>query len=228
MNSPLILCIESATKNCSVALFKGEECLAFREESSESYIHSEKLALFANEVLAAVENSRTLLSAVAVSAGPGSYTGLRIGTALAKGIAFSLDVPLISIASLTQLADAAQSLKHGFDVYIPMLDARRMEVYCAVFSSGLEQVNPTEAKVINGDSFSDLKDKKVLIMGDGAEKCVEELRHLNVEYLELECSARNMGKLALDKYLTEQFESLAYYEPFYLKEFIAGTPKKLL
>ncbi|MFK7757834.1 MAG: tRNA (adenosine(37)-N6)-threonylcarbamoyltransferase complex dimerization subunit type 1 TsaB [Flavobacteriales bacterium] len=227
MTAPLLLCIESATKNCSVALFKGEECITVKEESSESYIHSEKLALFVEEVLAQADDSRKMLAAVVISAGPGSYTGLRIGTALAKGICFSLNIPLISVPSLSQLAHAAHFIDSSFNYYIPMLDARRMEVYCGVFNNELHQELDTSAKVIDINSFSEFSHKRIAIFGDGAEKCLE-LLEVKVELIDLECSARNMGKLALQKYSDKEFESLAYYEPFYLKEFIAGTPKKLL
>jgi len=224
---PLILCIESATKNCSAALFKGAECLSFKEESSDSYIHSEKLALFIDEILPSEIDAKRKLKAVAVSSGPGSYTGLRIGTALAKGICFSLGIPLISIDNLSQLAMAAYAMNLGFDYYIPMLDARRMEGYSAVFNSQGTQVVSTKATVIDSDSFKKYDGHRIGVCGDGAEKCLDVLGG-RVQLIELECSARNMGKLALQKYLAEDSESLAYYEPFYLKEFVAGTPKKLL
>ena len=222
-----ILCIETATKNCSVALFEDGHLVSCLEESSAEYIHSEELALFIDQVLS--ENNITAkdLSAVAISSGPGSYTGLRIGVATAKGICVGAGLQLIAIPNLFQLAVAARLKAPSFDMYIPMLDARRMEVFTSVFNASLDILEETYAKVIDEDSFSDLDGKKIAIFGDGAEKCLETLNWLNVELLEVQCSARNLGQITLTKLIEKKFEDLAYFEPFYLKDFIAGTPKKI-
>ncbi len=222
-----ILCIETATKNCSVSLFNGEKELVFKEESGENYIHSEKLTLFIDEVLKEANVDSISLSAVAVSSGPGSYTGLRIGVSTAKGICFGSETPLIAIPNLTQLAEQARASFPDYDYYIPMLDARRMEVYASVIDKVGQVTKETTAIEIDQSSFSKLNERRVAIFGDGAAKCLDTLGHLDVYLLDTTCSARNMGKLALEKLRKEQFEDLAYFEPFYLKEFIAGTPKKL-
>lgn len=222
-----ILCIETATKNCSVALFEDGHLVSCLEESSTEYIHSEKLALFIDQVLSENNTTAKDLTAVAISSGPGSYTGLRIGVATAKGICVGAGLPLIAIPNLFQLAVAARLKAPSFDMYIPMLDARRMEVFTSVFNASLDILEETYAKVIDEDSFSDLDGKKIAIFGDGAEKCLETLNWLNVELLEVQCSARNLGQIALTKLIEKKFEDLAYFEPFYLKDFIAGTPKKI-
>ena len=222
-----ILCIETATKNCSVALFEDGHLVSCREESSTEYIHSEKLAQFIDEVLTENKITAKNLAAVAVSSGPGSYTGLRIGVSTAKGIGVGAGIPLIAIPNLVQLALAATTIDDSFELYIPMLDARRMEVFTAVFTANLEVLENTYAKEIDADSFNDLAGKRIAIFGDGADKCLETLSGLNVKLVNVNCSARNMGQIALTKLRDQNFEDLAYFEPFYLKDFIAGTPKKV-
>jgi tRNA threonylcarbamoyladenosine biosynthesis protein TsaB len=222
-----ILCIETATKNCSVALFEDGHLVSCIEESSSEYIHSEKLALFIEEILIDNKISAKQLSAVAVSSGPGSYTGLRIGVSTAKGICVGAGIRLIAIPNLIQLALAAKTKDDSFELYIPMLDARRMEVFTAVFQSDLEVLENTYAKEIDEGSFKDLAGKRIAIFGDGAEKCLETLSDLNVKLVKVHCSARNMGHIALTKLQDQNFEDLAYFEPFYLKDFIAGVPKKV-
>lgn len=226
--SKVILCLETATKICSVALFKEGKMIGVKEESSEEYIHSEKLALFIDEVLTMTETQPSDLSAVAVSSGPGSYTGLRIGVSTAKGICLGANSSLISIPNLTQMAAYAIKMHSEYDFYIPMLDARRMEVFTSVFDTDFRIVRETEALVVDENSFGELKGKKIAIFGDGASKCMEVLNHLDVELLNIHCSARNMGELALEKLRTNSLEDLAYFEPYYLKEFVAGKPKKLI
>jgi len=226
--TPLILCIESATKVCSVAIFRGEEVLSIREESSDQYIHSEKLAVFIEECISEAQIQPKEINAVAVSSGPGSYTGLRIGTATAKGFCFGIDIPLIAIETLESLAHTAVSKFPDHDIYLPMIDARRLEVFTAIFDSNLDRLVNTFAEEVDSDSFSECKDKKVLIFGDGAEKCIDTLKHLNLTFEHVHCSARNLGKLAMQRFNTSDFSDLAYFEPFYLKDFVAGKPKKLL
>ncbi len=228
MSSTHILCIETATKVCSVALFRDEELVSIREESSEKYIHSEKLATFIDECMKESGVKYVELSAVAVSAGPGSYTGLRIGVSTVKGICFGAGLPLLAIPNLEQLAHAAIRVNPEFDAYLPMIDARRMEVFTGGWNREGEQFMETSAVEVDEGSFSALQNMKICILGDGAAKCVDTLGHLEVELIEMHCTARNMGKLALEKFKRGETEDLAYYEPFYLKEFVAGKPKKLL
>lgn len=226
--TPLLLCIESATKVCSVALFEGDNLVSIVEESSDQYIHSEKLATFIESCVAKAGKTPKDIHAVAVSSGPGSYTGLRIGTATAKGFCFGIDIPLTAIETLESLAHEAARAHPGYDVYLPMIDARRLEVFTAAFDSDGKRLTQTFAEEVTPESFSDFKEKKILIIGDGAEKCLDTLTHLNVTFKEVNCSARNMGKLALQRYKDSNFVDTAYFEPFYLKDFVAGKPKKLL
>lgn len=227
--SKFILCLESSTKVCSVAIFDGEKELAFREEASDKYIHSEQLAVFVNEVLNEAHVTSSSLAAVAVSSGPGSYTGLRIGVATAKGICYGADAKLIAIPTLEQLAFKAHAINNSFRYYLPMLDARRLEVFTQVHDTLKKTVGDIRAVEIDESSFTDLDKGSIAICGDGAAKCENILKKNNeVTLIELGCSARNMGVLAFDKLQREDFEDLAYFEPFYLKDFIAGKPKKLL
>lgn len=223
---PLILNLETATKSCSVALAENGNILAVKELVSEQFSHAEKLNLFIEDVLKQANRSMKDLSAVAVSAGPGSYTGLRIGSSTAKGICYALDIPLISINSLQALAAL---VKYAEGLICPMFDARRMEVYSAVYTSELKTVKQTDAVIVDEHSFEDiLLEQKVLFLGPGAEKCQELIRHSNADFdLKTEVSAVGMSQLSYAKYLENQFEDVAYFEPAYLKDFIAGTPKKL-
>lgn len=221
-----ILCIETSTDVCSVAMARDGAVVALRESPERD--HAARAAVFVAEVLAeaevtagsAVSAGRARLDAVAVSRGPGSYTGLRIGTSLAKGLCFGLDIPLISVGSLNGLA--AQVGVGG--VLIPMIDARRMEVYCQVFE-GARAVSDVEAKVMDENSFSEWRDKKeVYIFGDGAEKCRDVLPW--AKYVDVKASARGMARLAEEALAAGKTEDVAYFEPFYLKDFIITTPKK--
>ncbi len=226
--TPLILCIESATKVCSVAIFRGKELISIREESSDQYIHSERLAVFIEACILEAQLNPSKIQAVAVSSGPGSYTGLRIGTATAKGYCFGIDIPLIAIETLESLASKAIENYPDFDIYLPMIDARRLEVYTAAFSSNGKKLSETFAEEVDSKSFSEFSSKRILIFGDGAEKCLDTLSHLDVTFKDVNCSAKNLGKLALQKFQSSEFADLAYFEPFYLKDFVAGKPKKLL
>jgi len=226
--TPVILCVESATKVCSVAIFRGEKLISIQEESSDQYIHSEKLAVFIKDCIEEAELNPKDINAVAVSSGPGSYTGLRIGTATAKGFCYGIDIPLLAIETLESLAHEARVQFPDYDIYLPMIDARRLEVFTAVFNQAGERLSATFAEEIDSESFKEFSDKKILIVGDGAEKCVSTLNHLDLTFENVKCSARNLGKLALQKFKASDFSDLAYFEPFYLKDFVAGTPKKLL
>ena len=218
-----ILCIESATKSCSVALAKDGQLLDCIEEVSEKYSHAEQLTVFIQDILAKHQFSTKDLDAVAISSGPGSYTGLRIGVSTAKGMCYALDIPLISISTLEAMA---QVMKDDYAEHIlcPMIDARRMEVYCAFFG---KHRSPVSAKVIEADSFADeLEKAPVLFFGDGADKCQEILTHPNAHFeLGVYPSAKGMVELAQQKFTKKAFEDVAYYEPFYLKEFVAGVKR---
>lgn len=221
----IILNIETATKNCSVSVSDGDTLLALRELNEGKFSHAEKLHSFIVDVLEHAGLSMTDLNAVAVSKGPGSYTGLRIGVSAAKGLCYALDIPLISVSTLKCLARQIQA--KTYDFVVPLLDARRMEVYSAVFDGEFIQVRETKAEVIDENSFNELLEKgKVRFLGDGAEKCKAFIRHTNASFVsETYPSAKEMVTIAHAKYEQAEFENLAYFEPFYLKDFVAGKPK---
>jgi tRNA threonylcarbamoyladenosine biosynthesis protein TsaB len=171
------------------------------------------------------------IDALAVSKGPGSYTGLRIGTSTAKGLCYALDKPLIAIDTLQSMASAALDNREKPTLFCPMLDARRMEVYCAMYDVDLQVKFPVSAVVVDEDTFSDILDKqKVLFFGDGAAKCHAVLGANPAATFDLEyqLSASSMIMLSHTKYAVGEFEDVAYFQPYYLKEFVAGTPKKLV
>lgn len=218
----VILCIETATTNCSVALGKEGELLALKEDYNNNYSHAERLHLYIDEILK--ENGLTPgdLAAVAVSKGPGSYTGLRIGVSAAKGLCFSLDLPLISVPTLTSLA--LQVDKEAGDFIIPLLDARRMEVYTAGFTAGMEPVFETRAEVLDENSFREYLEKgEVTFIGNGVEKFKKICTHKNAGFVERKLpSAAEMVTIASEKFAGNAFEDVAYFEPYYLKDFMAG------
>ena len=217
---PTILCIETATTNCSVAIAHNGKTLAVKEDYNGSYSHAEKLHLFIQEILGENNLKLSNLDAVAISTGPGSYTGLRIGVSAAKGLCFSLDIPLISVPTLTALANQVEQP----GIVIPMLDARRMEVYAAVFNSGKEQILKTFAIILEPDSFREyLERDRVYFIGNGVEKFQKICQHPNANFIENKLpSAREMVEIAVSKYKISDFEDVAYFEPYYLKDFIAG------
>ena len=214
-----ILNIETATTNCSVSLSKEGETLVLKEDNSLDYSHAESLHVFIDEVLKSAQISAKQLDAIAVSKGPGSYTGLRIGVSSAKGLCYALDIPLISINTLYSLA-------HQMDVHdgviIPMLDARRMEVYSAIYDSKYQQVRDTEAQILDANSFKEYLDQtKVYFIGNGVEKAKTLINHPNAIFVDGKLpSSKEMGKLAYVKYKKSDTEDVAYFEPYYLKEFI--------
>lgn len=220
-----ILCLETATKNCSVALADHNGIvLALREYAGEGYAHAEKLHVFIGEVLEEADIEFETVDAVAVSMGPGSYTGLRIGVSAAKGLCYALGVPMIAVNTLEVLAAAVHIEKGSI---VPMIDARRMEVYSAVFDASYKEIRETIAEVIDADSFSEMSGP-VHLCGDGAAKCREVLHdskfvfHENIVYP----SATQLAGLAAYKYKKSDTVDVAYFEPFYLKDFIAGKPAK--
>lgn len=226
----LILQIETATTSCSVALVQNGHVLACRERN-ERNIHAEAITLFIEAVIIEANKTYADLNAIAVSSGPGSYTGLRIGISTAKGLCFALDKPLIAVPTLKAMADGlTQQLKDELttDVLLcPMIDARRMEVFTAVFNINGEQVMPTEALVVYENSFAALLDKHpVIFFGDGAGKCAKTLTHPNARFIDdFINSANHLTLQAAVKFRDGAFEDVAYFEPYYLKDFIAGKKK---
>ncbi len=222
----LILNLETATTNCSVSLGRDGKLLAIKEHDSPGYSHSEQLHVFIKEVMSMASLDLSALEAVAVSKGPGSYTGLRIGVSAAKGLCFALDIPLISVATLESMAH--QVSKDAADVIIPVLDARRMEVYSAIFDNYMKQLRETKAEIINENSFGEFtKIGKVLLLGSGAEKCRELLPSPNFIFnTTMVPSAKEMVPLSYAKFCTKDFEDMAYFEPYYLKDFMITKKQK--
>jgi tRNA threonylcarbamoyladenosine biosynthesis protein TsaB len=218
----LVLCIETSARNCSVALFNDSECIASKEEYGDGYIHAESLHLFIIETLKTAGCAIHNLDAVAISAGPGSYTGLRIGVAAAKGICFALTIPLISIDTLTMLAHRAIEVSPEFDEYIPMIDARRMEVYTCSFDSQGNALNLVQALVPEAEFFSDVS-RRIFYCGDGCGKFSHYNSATNKFDPNIVPSAKWMGPLALSRWNSKSFEDVAYFEPFYLKDFVPGV-----
>ncbi len=223
-----ILCIETATTNCSVALSINGEVVAIQEDNATKYSHAERLHLYIEKVIEESNIDKTALTAIAISKGPGSYTGLRIGVSAAKGLCYALDIPLISIPTLTSLSYSVSGIE-GDDYIVPMLDARRMEVYSAVFNASYKQIRATEAQILESDSFLEYLEKgNVYFVGNGAFKFSEICEHPNAFYIkDILPSALQMGILAERKNKIGDFEDVAYFEPYYLKDFIAGKPKLL-
>jgi tRNA threonylcarbamoyladenosine biosynthesis protein TsaB len=216
-----ILCLETATTNCSVAISVDGKIKAIREENNQKFSHAEKLHVFIDEVLKEAKIDKKNLDAVAVSKGPGSYTGLRIGVSAAKGLSFALDIPLISTFTLEVLA---QQVECEDCFVIPLLDARRMEVYSAVFNSKKEQIRETKAEILNENSFLDFLDEgKTIFIGDGAVKFEAICKHKNAVFQkDFSPSSADMASLAEAKFKINDIENVAYFEPYYLKEFMLG------
>jgi tRNA threonylcarbamoyladenosine biosynthesis protein TsaB len=224
----LILQIETATTSCSVALARYGEVLGFKEINARN-IHAEVITLYIDELMNNTGISYNDLDAVAVSSGPGSYTGLRIGVSTAKGLCFALDKPLIAIETLEAMAYGVINNPGFFEesntLLCPMIDARRMEVYTALFDNEGNRVRETAADIIDENSFADyLKSNKIIFFGDGAEKCKSVLSgNPNAKFLDdFVNSATYLTQKAAQKFADGAFEDVAYYEPYYLKDFIAG------
>jgi tRNA threonylcarbamoyladenosine biosynthesis protein TsaB len=219
-----ILNIETATKNCSVALAKDGKTVLCKEIAEEGYSHAERLHVFIEEIISEAGIQLKDLAAVAVSQGPGSYTGLRIGVSAAKGLCYALNVPLIAIDTLQALASKA---KIAEGLIVPMIDARRMEVYSAVFSAGLEKKREILAEIIDENSFEDFTEN-LYFVGDCNEKGKTVLTKSNFIFLdEIKYpSANEMSALSFEKYKKSDTVDVAYFEPYYLKDFLIGAPKK--
>jgi tRNA threonylcarbamoyladenosine biosynthesis protein TsaB len=224
----LILQIETATTSCSVALAKDGGILAFKQVN-ERNIHAEVITRYIEDITTSQGIQYHQLDAIAVSCGPGSYTGLRIGISTAKGLCFALDKPLIAIETLEAMAFGVLNYE-GYapdkDMLLcPMIDARRMEVFTAIFNAAGNKIQPTSAAIIDENSFEELlSNNKILFFGDGAEKCRTVLsKKPNAIFLPgFINSATHLTQKAIEKFRNKDFENVAYFEPFYLKEFIAG------
>ena len=214
----IILNIETATKNCSVSLSKNGKTIFFKEHADQGYSHAEKLHVFIDQVIKECQINISEINAVAVSKGPGSYTGLRIGVSAAKGLCYALNIPLIAVDTLEILANQVQK-KDG--LIVPMLDARRMEVYSAIFNNDLEKISETKAEILSTESYAEINEK-IYFVGDCQEKCQTVLTKNNFEFLPeiVYPSANEMSKLSYQKFENKQFEDVAYFEPFYLKDFL--------
>lgn len=228
----LILSIETSTTVCSVALHDKGKTIAFIEEKQPNS-HAAVLTVLIEKLLLDQKTHIQDLDALAISSGPGSYTGLRIGVSVAKGICFALNKPLIAVSTLQIIAAHAKSLSTSSDntmLICPMIDARRMEVYAALYTPDLEIFKPVEAEIITSDSYQTiLKERAVFFCGNGSQKCQEIIQHRNAHFIpNIYAPAFIMGELAFEKYKIKDFEDVAYFEPFYLKNFVATTPKKSL
>lgn len=230
-----ILNIETSTRICSVALAVDGKVTAIQESAIENS-HARQITVFAEQIMFQTGMNFQDLDAVAVSKGPGSYTGLRIGVSTAKGFCYSLDKPLISVGTLRSLANGmiqkfkAEGKQPEDFLFCPMIDARRMEVYSAVYDSHLREVREIKAEVIDENSFAGFfqQNKSLVFLGDGAEKCRDVLSKASENAVFLEeflASAAYMAPLAEEKFRNGDFEDTAYFEPFYLKDFIAGIPR---
>jgi tRNA threonylcarbamoyladenosine biosynthesis protein TsaB len=221
-----ILNIETATTNCSVSLSNQGETIVLKEDYNSSYSHAEGLHVYIDQVLKEANITVNELDAVAISKGPGSYTGLRIGVSSAKGLCYAANMPLISIATLEALAHQVKTEEEG--IIIPMLDARRMEVYSAVFNANYSQIRETQAQILEANVFDDyLEANKVYFIGSGVEKAKEIINHPNAIFIEGKLpSANEMSILSYKKYKKSDIEDVAYFEPYYLKDFIAIKSKK--
>jgi len=221
----MILNIETATKNCSVSLGKGGQLIDLIEYAGTGYSHAEKLHVFIDEILQKNKLTTSDLTAVAVSMGPGSYTGLRIGVSAAKGLAYALDIPLIAVSTLTSLAKQIDA-EDAF--IIPMIDARRMEVYSMIFDHNHQTIREVEAEILSEDSYKTYLDQKtVYFVGDAVAKTKEIIQHRNAVFTDiLYPSAKEMVALSQAKLAKNDFVDVAYFEPFYLKDFISTVKRK--
>lgn len=227
-----ILNIETSTDVCSVAISDNGQMI-FNKEDHSGPNHAVKLGVYVDEALSFIDAHGISLEAVAVSCGPGSYTGLRIGVSMAKGICYGRDVKLISIPTLELMAVPVLLGEHPAEedaLIVPMLDARRMEVYAKVMDRALKEVRPIQADIVDAETYKEYLDRgTVYFFGNGAEKCMEVINHPNARLVKgIEPLAKNMAPLAEKRFVEGKFEDVAYFVPFYLKDFVAKMPKKLL
>ena len=227
------LMIETSAKACSVALCRDFD-IEFSRETYEGPNHASVLGTFVEETMEYARKNGLMPDAISVSAGPGSYTGLRIGVSEAKGLAFGLQKPLIAIPTLKAMCCQVM-FRHDFEMeegalYCPMIDARRMEVYTALYDQALGEVRPASAEVVDADFLKDVLDEHIIyFFGDGADKCRDVIKHENARFIkEIVVQARDMMALTIQAFNRQQFVDTAYFTPFYLKEFQASKPKDLL
>ncbi|MDD6552873.1 MAG: tRNA (adenosine(37)-N6)-threonylcarbamoyltransferase complex dimerization subunit type 1 TsaB [Prevotellaceae bacterium] len=228
----VILNIETSTNVCSVAVSQNGECI-FNKEDHSGPNHAEQLGQFVDEALSFTDNHAIPFDAVAVSGGPGSYTGLRIGTSMAKGICYGRGLKLIAVPTLELLCVPVllkELIPEENALLVPMVDARRMEVYAQVFDRSLKEIRPIQADVVDADTYKEYLDRgPVYFFGNGAAKCMEAINHPNAHLIpNIEPLAKNMFPLAEKRIAEEHYEDVAYFVPFYLKDFVAKKPKKLL
>jgi universal bacterial protein YeaZ len=226
---PCLLHIETSVKICSVALSKGGE-LIWNKISPKDFSHSSCLGIYVKEAMDELKAKNLRLDAVSVGEGPGSYTGLRIGVSEAKGLCYGLNIPLIALSSLRILTESAFNINTIADFYCPLIDARRMEVYSAIYEAGGNQLRDIQAEIIDENSFSDFLSKgKVAFFGDGSDKCRDIIQSDNAVFIsDVFSEASSMIPLAEKSYAEKNFADVAYFEPFYLKDFQATTPKAKL
>tara|TARA_B110000967_G_scaffold91220_1_gene93757 strand:+ start:2081 stop:2707 length:627 start_codon:yes stop_codon:yes gene_type:complete len=208
-----------------VALSENGAVIGFKEDNNLEYSHAERLHVYIDEVLKTAKVSKNQLAAIAISKGPGSYTGLRIGVSAAKGLCYALSLPLISVPTLEALAHQVDNPK---GTIVAMLDARRMEVYSAIYDADYNEIRSTEAEVLTSESYQELLESTpVYFIGNGVAKTKDIITHKNAQFIEDKLpSAKQMCALSYDKFKTNDFEDVAYFEPFYLKDFIAIPSKK--
>lgn len=233
-----ILHIETSTSVCSVAVSEDSHCI-WHEEDHSGPNHAERLGSMVDEALSFTDNHAIPFDAVAVSCGPGSYTGLRIGVSMAKGICYGRDLKLIAVPTLEllcvpvllreQIANSQEPMAKE-PLLCPMLDARRMEVYAALYDRALHEIRPVGADIVTAETYKQwLDERPVYFFGNGAKKCMEVINHLNAHFIDgIEPIAKWMQPLAEKRLLNEQTEDVAYFVPYYLKDFVALKPKKLL
>ncbi len=221
-----ILSIETATPVCSCALSRDGEILLSRE-NRDGQLHAALLGVFVNEIMEYIRQNRLSLDAVAVSSGPGSYTGLRIGVSEAKGLSYGLGIPMIAIPTAKVMASMMIGRQDAGVLLCPMIDARRMEVYATIFDNSLNIVRETKADIVESGSYARLLEKhKIAFFGNGAEKCKEVITHPNAIFIdEVSPLATGMLPLTEEAFAAGNFVDSAYFEPFYLKEFVATVPK---
>lgn len=222
-----IILIETSTELCSAAIASDGKIISYKE-STKPREHASLTAVFIDEMLKETGMKVPDCSAVCVSMGPGSYTGLRVGVSTAKGLCFGAGIPMLAVGTLDTLVWQAGD-RTDYKYIVPMIDARRMEVYTAVFAPDGKQLTDTEAKIIDADSFSDLLEEgPVLFIGDAAEKCSKVILHPNAHFEQCCPKASSMLIPAMAEYKEKRFKDVAYFEPFYLKDFVATTSRKKL
>lgn len=216
-----ILCLETSTTNCSVCIGESDQILALKEFNSAQYSHAEKLHSFIDEICKDNHIDLESIDAISVSKGPGSYTGLRIGVSAAKGLAFALDKPLISVSTLLVLA---KQINIDSGLIVPMLDARRMEVYSEIYTKDFEVCRSIDAEILDKNSFAkELQQHQIHFVGSGVEKFENICSHSNATFYKTKLpSAREQFFVAQRKFELNDFEDVAYFEPYYLKDFVPG------